>query len=107
MKNTTISLDLAKNVIQACVITKHGEVSLNKPMSPSNVERLLRQSESCVVAMEGCGSFHHWGRLAQQYGHTVKGMSPKNVKPFISKQKTDANDAIGIAIASSQPNMVF
>jgi transposase len=32
-------------------------------------------------------------------------MSPKHVKPFISKQKTDANDAIGIAIASSQISM--
>lgn len=105
MKNTTISLDLAKNVIQVCKVTKHGEISLNQAMSPSKAEQVLAKSAPCVVAMEGCGSFHHWARLAQQYGHTVKGMSPKHVKPFISKQKTDANDAIGIAIASSQVNI--
>jgi transposase len=44
-----------------------------------------------------CGSFHHWAQLTQKHGHIVKGMSPKYVKPFISKQKTDANDADVIA----------
>jgi len=58
MKHTTISLDLAKNVIQVCKITKHGEISLNQAMSPSKAEQVLAQSAPCVVAMEGCGSFN-------------------------------------------------
>jgi transposase len=45
------------------------------------------------------------GAVSPKNGHTVKGMSPKHVTPFISKQKTNANDAIGIAIASSQISM--
>jgi transposase len=45
------------------------------------------------------------GTVSPKNGHTVKGMSPKHVKPFISKQKTDANDAIGIAITSSKISM--
>jgi transposase len=105
MKHTTISLGLAKIVIQVCHIDRQGEILFNKPMFPEKTEQFLGQAKPCVVAMEGCGSFHHWARLAQKHGHTVKGMSPKHVKPFISKQKTDANDAIGIAIASSQISM--
>ncbi len=57
--------------------------------------------------MEDCGSFHYWGRIARKHGHIVRGMPPKKVKPFIGKQKTDANDAIGIAVAVRQPNMTF
>jgi transposase len=105
MKHTTISLGLAKIVIQVCHIDRQGEILFNKPVFPEKTEQFLWQAKPCVVAMEGCGSFHHWARLAQKHGHTVKGMSPKHVKPFISKQKTDANDAIGIAIASSQISM--
>lgn len=35
----------------------------------------------------------------------IRGMSPKHVKLYVSKQKTDVNDAIGISIATIQPNM--
>lgn len=108
MKNrTTISLDLAKNVIQVCKINCHGEILFNKAMSPTKVSALLANTKPCIVAMEGCGGFHHWARLAQQYGHEVRGMAPKKVKPFISAQKTDANDALGIAVASAQVGMTF
>ena len=67
----------------------------------------MANSTPCIVAMEGCDSFHYWGRIAQKHGHLVRGMPPKKVKPFIGQQKTDANDAIGIAVAVRQPNMTF
>lgn len=34
-------------------------------------------------------------------------MAPKKVKPYISNQKTDANDAVGIAVTSTQLGMNF
>ena len=57
--------------------------------------------------MEGCGSCHYWGRLAKKYGHDVKVISPKKVKAFLQGQKTDANDALAIAIAATQFGMIF
>jgi transposase len=66
MKHTTISLGLAKIVIQVCHIDRQGEILFNKPMSPEKTEQFLGQAKPCVVAMEGCGSFHHWARLAQK-----------------------------------------
>ncbi len=104
---TTIALDLAKDVIQGAKISKHGELLFNKAMKPKKISELLANSPPCIVAMEGCGSFHHWGRIAQQHGHEVRGMPAHKVKPFISEQKTDANDTLGIAVASSQINMTF
>ena len=104
---TTISLDLAKAIIQACKVSKYGEILINKAMSPDEIKELLRNSKPCVVAMEGCGSFHYWARFAQECGHEVKGMPPKKVKPYVTKQKTDENDALGIAVASAQLNMTF
>jgi transposase len=64
--HTTISLDLAKIVIQVCHIDRQAEILFNKPMSPEKTEQFLVQAKPCVVAMEGCGSFHHWARLAQK-----------------------------------------
>jgi transposase len=105
--HTVISLDLAKRVIQISKVRSTGEIIFNKAVKPSKAKEILANSPPCIVAMEGCGSFHYWGRLAQKYGHLVRGMPPKKVKPFIGQQKTDANDAIGIAVAVRQPNMTF
>jgi len=57
--------------------------------------------------MEGCGGSHYWGRLAQNYGHDVRTISPKKVKAFLQGHKTDANDALAIATAATQLGMVF
>ena len=46
--------------------------------------------------MEACGSSQDWARKLEAMGHEVHLMSPKAVKPFVSGQKNDHNDAIGI-----------
>lgn len=108
MKNSNvIGIDLAKNVIQACRIDKNGELISNKAMSPNKLKELLAKSVPSLVAMEGCGSCHYWSRLARKYGHNVKVISPKKVKGFLQGQKTDANDAVAIAIAATQFGMTF
>ena len=108
MKNSNvIGIDLAKNVIQVCKIDKHGELTSNKAISPSKLKALLANSTPSIVAMEGCGACHYWARLAQTYGHDVRIISPRRVKAFLQGHKTDANDALAIAIASTQFGMVF
>jgi transposase len=102
-----ISLDLAKNIIQACKISTHGELISNKAISPQSLKELLANSTPSVVAMEGCGSCHYWGRLARSYGHKVRIIAPKRVKAFLQGQKTDANDALAIAAAAMQLGVRF
>lgn len=108
MKNSNVfGIDLAKHVIQICKIDKHGELITNKAISPKKLKELLGKSSPSIVAMEGCGSSHYWARLAQKYGHDVRMISPKKVKAFLQGHKTDANDALAIAIASVQTGIRF
>jgi transposase len=108
MKNSNvIGIDLAKHVIQVCKINKHGELISNKAISPSKLKELLAKTAPSIVAMEGYGACHYWSRLAQKQGHDVRVISPKKVKGFLQGHKTDANDALAIAIASVQFGMKF
>ena len=106
MRNSNvIGIDLTKNVIQVCKIDKHGELKSNKAISPNKLKALLANSIPSIVAMEGCGSCHFWARQAQTYGHDVRIISPRRVKAFLQGHKTDANDALAVAIASTQFGM--
>jgi len=106
-KSNVIGIDLAKNVLQVCKVSQHGELTVNKAISPGKLKELLATSSPSIVAMEGCGSCHYWGRLAKEFGHEVRVINPKKVKAFLQGQKTDANDALAIAMAATQFGMRF
>lgn len=94
-----IAIDLAKTILQGCVISEHGELISNKAYTVSKLKELLINSAPSVVVMEGCGSCHYWGRFAQKRGHLVKIINPRKVKAYRQGHKTDANDALAIAVA--------
>ena len=106
-KFNVIGIDLAKNVMQVCKIDRHGELKSNKAMSPNKLRELLANTIPSIIALEGCGACHYWARLALEFGHKVRIISPRKVKAFLQGHKTDANDALAIAVASTQPGMVF
>jgi transposase len=106
-KSNVIGIDLAKTVLQVCKVSKHGELTSNKAVSPSKLKELLATSTPSIVAMEGSGSCHYWGRLAESFGHEVRVINPKKVKAFLQGQKTDANDALAIAMAATQYGVRF
>jgi transposase len=102
LKSNIIGIDLAKNILQICHISKHGELISNKAVSRQKLKQILANQQPAVVAIEGCGSSHYWGRYAEEFGHDVRIISPKKVKGFLQGHKTDANDALAIANASLQ-----
>ncbi len=57
--------------------------------------------------MEVCASAHHWGRQIQELGHEVRLIPPVYVKPYVKRQKNDANDAGAIVEAAQRPTMRF
>jgi len=61
----------------------------------------------CLVGMEACGGAHHWARRLQEFGHTVRLISPQFVKPYVKTNKNDAVDAEAICEAVGRPNMRF
>ena len=52
-KCNVIGIDLAKNVIQVCIISQDGELLSNKAVSPNKLKELLANKKSSIVAMEG------------------------------------------------------
>jgi transposase len=57
--------------------------------------------------MEACASSHHWAREIGKFGHEVKLMPPRYVKPYVKRNKNDAADAEAICEAVTRPTMRF
>ena len=104
---TIIGLDLAKRSFQAHGALADGSVAFRKKLTREKVLGFLAEQPRCVVAMEACGSAHHWGRAIRDAGHEVRLIPPAYVKPFVKRQKNDAADAEAIAEAASRPTMRF
>ncbi|MTH60889.1 IS110 family transposase [Paracoccus litorisediminis] len=102
---TMIGVDLAKRVFQIHGARADGSVAYQKKLSRSQLLEFLAQQPKCCVAMEACATAHGWGREIQKMGHQVKLIPPIYVKPFVKRQKNDANDAHAIVEAASRPTM--
>jgi len=107
MQENIISVDLAKNVFQICVMNSKNEIVTNKKVSRKKLLDVLRQFESTTVVLEACYSAHPWGRAIGELGHHVKLIPPYQVKPFVVGNKNDHNDAIAIIEASRRPKATF
>jgi transposase len=106
-KANIIGLDLAKRSFQAHGAQIDGGVAFRKKLSRDKLLGFLALQPRCVVAMEACGSAHHWGRVIGDLGHEVRLIPPVYVKPFVKRQKNDAADAEAICEAASRPTMRF
>ena len=88
-------LDLAKKVMQIHFVTEDGEIT-DKSAKRAEFLDFFRNRGKCLIGMEACGSSQDWARKLEAMGHKVHLLPPKAVKPFVSGQKNDHNDAIGI-----------
>ena len=104
-KITLIGLDLAKSVFQVHGVDAEGNTVLKKRLTRTQMAEFFAQLEPCPVAMEACGSAHHWARKLAAFGHTPRLIPPQYVKPFVKTNKNDAADAAAIATAARQPDM--
>jgi len=104
-KHNVIAVDLAKNILQVCVLNSANEVVSNKAKRAASFEQYLSKQNPSVIAFEACGRAQHWARRAQHYGHQAMIIPPKVVAAFRQGHKTDYNDALAIGIAAKQPEI--
>ena len=107
MELSVIAIDIAKQVFQLHWVD----------LDTGSIERLkLRRSqllawfanrEPALGLMEACGGAHEWGRQLLKFGHQVRLLSPKSVRPFVQRNKTDVADAQAIWTAGQQPGAKF
>lgn len=102
-----IGVDLSKAVFQLHGAGRDGEVLFRKKLSRPQFVKFIEKQPKCIVAMEACGSSHHWGRFLEAHGFEVRLIPPKYVKAFVKRHKNDAADAEAIAEAAARPTMRF
>jgi transposase len=107
MKITTVGIDLAKNVFQLHAVDERGKAVLRKQLRREQVTAFFANLAPCLIGMEACASAHHWGRVLQRLGHTVRLMAPQFVKPYVKTNKNDVADAEAICEAVGRPSMRF
>ena len=93
MKNTTIAVDLAKNVFEIAVSEQPGRVTERKRVSRRQFASFFAQRQPARVLLEACGSAHHWGRQLREMGHEVVLLPPQYVRAYVPRNKTDRADA--------------
>lgn len=102
---TTIGLDIAKNVFQICGLNQAQKVVFNRKVTRANLMKHLFQYPNALIAMEACGSSHHWARQLLTRGMQVKLIPAQHVKAFCRGNKNDAQDALAIAEAVQRPKL--
>lgn len=107
MEITTIGVDLAKNVFQVHGVDQGGKVVLRKQLRREQMVEFFAKLPPCLVGMEACGSAHHWARVLQGQGHTVRVIASQFVMPYVKSNKNDAADAEAICEAVARPTMRF
>jgi transposase len=109
MKLMRVGVDLAKNVFQVHGVDSKEQPVWRRRLSRRNWLKVLLETvdPGCEIGMESCSGAHHWARLLQAQGLTVKLIAPQFVKPYVKSNKNDANDAEAICEAMSRPSMRF
>jgi transposase len=109
MKLIRVGVDLAKNVFQLHGVDRSETTVWRRKLVRGDWIKVLldRIEPGCEIGMEACSGAHHWARLLQAEGYTVKLIAPQFVKPYVKSNKNDANDAEAICEAMSRPSMRF
>ena len=103
--NTTIGLDIAKNVFHYAQLNRNGTVTGSGKLKRNKVLPHFAGLESSKVVMEACAGSHYWGRQLQDCNHEVILLPAHKVTPYVQGNKNDKNDALAISEAASRPGI--
>ena len=108
-KLSRVGIDLAKSVYQLHGVDRSEQTIWRRRLTRGKWLKVLLDTiePGCEIGMEACAGAHHWARLLQAKGFTVKLIAPQFVKPYVKSNKNDANDAEAICEAMSRPHMRF
>ena len=102
-----IGLDIAKNVFQVHGVDDNVTVVIRKRLRRPDILRFFTSLPPCLIGIEACSASHHWARELIRFGHDVRLMPARYVKPYVHRGKSDALDAEAICEAFSRPTMRF
>jgi transposase len=95
-KHSVVAVDIAKLVFDIAVSHEPGRVAERRRLSRAAFSVFFVQLPASTVVMEACGMAHYWGRELEKLGHSVVLLPPHQVRPYVTRNKTDRTDAKGI-----------
>ena len=102
-----VGMDTSKSVFQLHGVDESEAVVVRRQFRRAEMIRYFEQLPPVLIAIESCGSSHHWARLLRSFGHEVKLIPPQYVKPYVKRGKNDATDAEALCEAVTRPSMRF
>jgi transposase len=102
-----IGLDIGKRAFHVVGLDVRGHVHLRQQLRRDGVLNFFANLPMCLVAIETCPSMHYWMREIAHFGHDVRAIHARYVRPYVKTQKNDFNDAEAIAEAASRGHMRF
>jgi transposase len=102
-----IGMDTSKHIFQLHGVNAAEVPVLRKKLRRTQMVAFFEKLAPTVIAIEACGASHHWARLLQSFGHSVKLIAPQLVKPYVKRGKNDVADAEALCEAMSRPTMRF
>jgi transposase len=91
-ENTTVAVDVAKNVFEIAVSPRPGRVSEHRRLRRGEVLRWFARRRPCQVLLEACGSAHFWARELGRLGHRPILLPAQHVRRYRPRNKTDRAD---------------
>ena len=79
-QHTVIAIDSAKNVFHLVILNQAGKLLQRKKLKRSQLRAFIANQELTQIALEACGSAHHWAREFRALGHEVVLLPPQHVK---------------------------
>jgi len=108
MSIAMIGLDTAKTTFQVHGVDETEKVEIKRKLRRNEVVGFFATQPACTVVLEACAAAHHWGRVLETLGHTVKLVAPKAVRPFVKRgRKNDAADASALCEVARRPEVKF
>ncbi len=106
-QDNLFAIDLSKTSLQGCLLDKCHHERFNRHFSRGKAVDWLSRQQPLTVAMEACGTAHHWARLVERMGHRPLLVPTRTVSRYREGHKTNATDARAVGIAARQPNTRF
>src|SRR5918994_711320 len=82
MALNTLAIDIGKHSFHLFGIDDDG-VIVSRKVSRLKLVATVDRLDPKIIAMEACGSAHHWGRMFQEAGRMVRLINPYFVRPFV------------------------
>ena len=105
MNNTTIGLDIAKNVSYYAELNRNGTGTGSGMLKRIKMLSHFAGLEPSKVGMEACASSRYWGRQLQECNHEVILLPAHNLTHYVQGNKSQINDSIAIAEAAGRPGI--